>query len=395
MRGAAERPLIFLVAGEPSGDALGGRLMAALKRATGGGVRFAGVGGDRMAAEGLDSLFPMAELSVMGYLEVVPRIPRLFARSRQIAARARALNPAALITIDSPEFTLRVARRLNGAGFPLVHYVAPQVWAHRPGRAPQIAHILDHLLALLPFEPAYFEAVGLACSFVGHPVVEEGADGGDGTAFRARHAIPERAPLVCLLPGSRPGEVSRLLPVYGATLARLSEGIPDLWSVVPTLRPVAEMVRRGVAEWPTSSAVVCEPEEKYDAFAASMVALAASGTVVLELAIAGLPAVVTYRVNPLTAWAARRMIRVPYVSLVNLILDRSVMPELLQERCRPDMLAEAVAGLVMDENARAAQSAEARRAAVKIGHGGPPPSERAAKIVLDLIAGRVETGAPT
>ncbi len=381
-------PLIFLVAGEPSGDVLGARLMAALKERTGGAARFAGVGGERMIAEGIESLFPMADLSVMGYLEVVPRIPQLLARLRQAAAAARAVRPDAVVTIDSPEFSLRLARRLAGAGAPLIHYVAPQVWAHRPGRAAGIARLLDHLMTLLPFEPPYFERFGLPCSFVGHAVVEEGADRGDGPGFRARHDIAPEATIVCALPGSRRTEVERHLPVFGAALGLLASRIPALRVVVPTVGAVASEVAAQAARWPVDATVVTGRRERHDAFAAATVALAASGTVALELAIAGLPTVIAYKVNPLTAWAVRRMMQVPYVSLVNLILDRPVTPELLQERCRPDLLADAVGELLGDAGARETQRIEARRAAEAIGLGGPSPSVRAAEVVLDVIAGK-------
>lgn len=390
MNDPAANPLIFLVAGEPSGDLIGGRLMAALKDATAGGARFAGVGGERMAAEGLDSLFPMSELSIMGYLEVVPKIPRLLARIRQTAARAQALRPDAVVTIDSPDFTFRVARRLAGLGIPLIHYVAPQVWAHRAGRTARIARFLDHVLALLPFEPPYFEADGLPCSFVGHPVVEEGADRGDGPGLRDRLGIPRDAPLLCALPGSRRGEVSRHLDIFGATLDRLEQRFPGLRAIVPTVAPVAADVSAAVGRWPVKSHVVIGRNDKYDAFNASTVALAASGTVVLELAIAGVPTVITYKANPITVWAARRMIRVPYVGLVNLILDRPLVPELLQECCRPDMLADAVATLLADADARNEQISGMRRVAEMVGLGGEPPSDRAARIILDIIAGGVQ-----
>ena len=364
---------------------LGGRLMAALKVQSETEPRFVGVGGERMIAEGLDSLFAMAELSVMGYLEVVPKIPRLLARVRQTAAAARRLRPAVVVTIDSPDFTFRVARRLAGAGIPLVHYVAPQVWAHRPGRAARIAKFLDHLLAILPFEPPYFEAVGLPCSYVGHAIVEEGAERGDGPAFRARHHIPGEAPLVCALPGSRHGEVTRHLPVFGETLGLLAARFPGLRAVVPTVAAIADEVRAGAAAWPVETRVV-GGDEKYDAIAAANVALAASGTIALELAIAGTPMVITYKANPLTVWLARRMIRVDYVCLVNLILDRPAVPELIQERCRPDLLAEAVSLLLRDEDARQRQIGEARRAVEQLGLGGSPPSDRAAAVVPNVMS---------
>ena len=379
-------PLIFLVAGEPSGDVLGGRLMAALKARSPSPPRFAGVGGERMTAEGLQSLFPMSELSVMGYLEVVPKIPRLLARVRETAAAAGNPRPDAVVTIDAPDFSFRVARRLAGAGIPLIHYVAPQVWAHRPGRSAKIAAFLDHVLAILPFEPPYFEAVGLPCSFVGHAIVEEGAERGDGAAFRARHGIAGDAPLICVLPGSRHGEVSRHLPVFGATLGLLAERYPGLRAAVPTVPAVADAVAAACADWPVDVHVVVGRDEKYDAIAASRVALAASGTIALELAIAGTPMVIAYKTNALTAWLARRMVRVSYACLVNLVLDRPVVPEFIQEDCRAELLADAVAGLYDPGDAREAQIVDGRQAAEMLGLGGASPSDRAADAVLKVIA---------
>ena len=381
-------PLIFLVAGEPSGDALGGRLMAALKRMCGGKVRFAGIGGPLMEAEGLQSLFPMAELSIMGLAEVLPHIPRLARRIRQTVAEAKSRRPAAVVTIDSPGFNFRVAKRLGGAGIPLIHYVAPTVWAWRPRRAREIAAFLDHLLALLPFEPPYFEAVGLPCTFVGHSVVESGAGRGNGEDFRARHGISGEAPLICVLPGSRRGETARLMPLFAQTLGILAKDRPDLTAVVPTVEAVAAEVGRAASGWPVPSVVVNGEAEKFHAFAASDVALAASGTVSLELAMAALPTVIAYRVNGLTAWLARRMIRVKFVNLINLVLDRAAVPELLQEDCRPERMAAALGGLLDDEAARAAQIAAAEDALAQLGYGGPSPSERAARAVLDAIENR-------
>ncbi len=380
-----------MIAGEPSGDVLGGRLMAALKTRSDIPLTFAGIGGERMIAEGLESLFDMQEISVMGYLEVVPKIPGLLARLRETAEAARRLRPDAVITIDSPDFTLRVARKLKGLAVPLIHYVAPQVWAHRPGRAAKIAGFLDHILALLPFEPPLFEAHGLPCTYVGHAIVEEGADAGDGPAFRRRYGIPAEAPLIAALPGSRHGEVARHLPIFGAALGKLAASRPGLRAVVPTIAAVADEVARGAAGWPVETLVVTGGREKYHAFAAADAALAASGTVALELAIAALPTVIAYKAHALTAWAARRMILVPYACLVNLILDQPAVPEFIQERCRPDLLAEAIASLLDDPEARAAQNAAARRAVEILGLGGVSPSARAAEVVLGIIAQKSRT----
>lgn len=383
---ASRGPLIFLVAGEPSGDALGGRLMAALKGRTGGTARFAGVGGERMAAGGLESLYPMRDLAVMGLAEVVPRIPRLLLRLSETVAKARHLRPEAVVTIDAPSFSSRVGKRLKGEGIPLIHYVAPTVWAYWPWRAAAIARYLDHLLLIYPFEKPYFDEVGLPSTFIGHPVVELGADGGDGPAFRARHGIGSDEPLLCVLPGSRHSEVSRLLPVFDQTFRILANPFPGLRAVVPTLPPVAERVAAAAAHWPLPVTVVTGPEEKYDAFAASWAALAASGSVHLELASAGVPMLITYKTSPLTAWLARRMLLIPYICVVNVMAGRAVIPEALQEACRPEALAEAVGTLLADGSARAGQTAETRRVVRELGLGEPTPSERAADMILKVIA---------
>lgn len=383
-------PLVFIVAGEPSGDMLGAHLMAALKAETGGHIRFSGVGGEAMQAEGLVSLFDMNDLAVMGFLEVLPRIPRILRRERETMAEIRRLQPDALVTIDSWGFTGRINRALRKGGprLPQIHYVAPMVWAWRKSRAARMAPALDHLMTLLPFEPPYFEEVGLATTHVGHPVIESGAGRGDGAAFRERNGIPEDAPLLCLLPGSRRGEAARLLPRFRETVALLGDRYPGLRVVVPTVATVAGMVTEATGRWAAPVTVVRGSQDRYDAFAAADVALAASGTVALELAMAGTPMVVTYRVTALTAWMFRRMRTVFYVNLVNILLDRLAVPELLQEDCRADRLAGAVAHLLEDAKAREAQRAGLREAMEKLGLGGPSPGVRAARVVLEMIGQR-------
>jgi len=362
--------------------------MQALREATAGRVRFAGVGGEQMAQQGLHSLFALADIAVMGLLEVLPRAALVLRRVRETAADIQRRRPAALVTIDSWGFTGRLAKRLKRAGCPTprIHYVAPMVWAWRPGRARVVARFVDHLLCLLPNEPPYFQAVGLAATHVGHAVIESGAERGDGRSFRRRHAIDAAAPLLCLLPGSRPGEVARLLPVLEGTVRLLAVRHPGLRVVIPTVDIVAARVTRAAAA--LGAVVVRGREEKYDAFAAADVALAASGTVAVELALAGLPAVITYRVSPVTAAIGRRLLRIRHVSLVNILLDRPAVPELLQEHCRPEPLAEAVSTLLADPGAREAQRSAGREALVRLGYGGPRPSARAAWIILDLMARR-------
>ena len=386
--GAEAGPLIFLVAGEASGDDLAGRLMAALKRKTGERVRFAGVGGPAMVREGLDSLFPMGELSLMGLAEILPHLPRILRRLRQTVAEIERLAPDAVVTVDSPEFSFRVARRIGRLGVPRVHYVAPHVWAWRPRRARKLAHCLDHLLALLPFEPRFFEGSGLPCSFVGHPVLEAGAERGDGAAFRARHGIAPDATVVSVLPGSRHTEVRRLLPVFAQAVRRLGRNRPELTIAVATVEAVRDEVTTAVRAWPMPTIVVTEPGEKYDAFAASQAAVAKSGTVTLELALAGVPMVVCYKVSPVTAFLARRLVSVDHVALVNLLADRQVAPELLQEACTPQAIVEAVEPLLTDEAERTAQLSGFREVVARLGGVSPAPSERAAEVVLEVIERR-------
>ncbi|MBV9521296.1 MAG: lipid-A-disaccharide synthase, partial [Alphaproteobacteria bacterium] len=264
-----ETPLVFIIAGEPSGDVLGGALMAALKQRTGGAIRFAGIGGEHMAAQGLRSLVPLDELAIIGVAEVLPRAPAIFRRVRETADTVVRMRPATVVTIDSSGFTWRVAKRLRRRGetLPLIHYVAPMVWAWRAGKARKVARWYDHLMALLPFEPPYFQSVGLSCSYVGHPILEGGAGGGDGAAFRARHGIAPDARLLCVLPGSRWGEVGRLLPIFAATVARLHPKIPGLRLILPTVDFLADRIVDATASWAMPVTVVRGQQEKYDAFA--------------------------------------------------------------------------------------------------------------------------------
>lgn len=380
-------PLIFLVAAEASADGLGARLMQALKEQTGGRIRFAGVGGPAMAGEGLQSLVPFGELNVMGIVEIVPHVARILRRVRETIAAVRTMKPDAVVTIDAPAFSFRVQKALVGSGPLLVHYVAPTVWAWRPRRAKMIAGFLDHLLCILPFELPYFEKVGLPASFVGHSVIEQDGVRPDGAGFRARHGLGE-APLLCVLPGSRVGEVKRLLPVFGETVARLMRERPGLRIAVPTVASVAGLVRDAVAHWPGAPIVVDGIAEKHHAFSASTAALAASGTVNLELAVAGVPFVIAYRVSTLSYLIGRLMVRVPSIVMTNILLNRNVIPEFLQENCRPEAIAAAVGRLLDDPQARAEQVRASAEAAILLGRGGPPPSGRAAKILLDLIGRR-------
>ncbi len=379
-------PLVFMVAGENSGDLLGAAVMDALHAKLDGRVRFAGVGGPQMSALGLDSLFPMQDLAVMGVFEVLPRLPLLLKRIKETADAVERLKPDVLVTIDAPDFCFRVIKKLKarGADVPVVHFVAPSVWAWRAGRAKKVAKFLDHLLCLLPFEPPYFEREGLKATCVGHPVVASAIGDGDGAAFRARHSIADDAPVLCVLPGSRTGEVERLAPVFGETVAKLAAQFPGLHIVMPVVAHLEERLRAATHDW-SAPVTIVGATEKADAFACADAALAASGTVALELAMAGLPNVIAYRLNALTAFLARRMLKTRYVNLINIILDREAVPELLQENCTPENLAREVARLFDQPAARAAQKSAAYEALKQLGLGGPPPGARAAEVVLSYL----------
>ena len=377
---------VFLVAGEASGDALGAALMAGL-RALRADVAFDGIGGPLMEAEGLQSRFPMEELSVMGLMEVLPKYRHLKRRIAETADAVVALRPDVLITIDSPDFGLRVARaaRARWPDLRTVHYVAPSVWAWRPGRAAKMAPVIDHVLALLPFEPSYMEAAGMTCDFVGHPVTTVPlATAQEAAAFRAAHGIAPDAPLVLCLPGSRRGEVERLGPRFGAALDLVARAVPGLAVVIPTVRGVSTLVRGMAAGWATRPIIVEGPERRA-AFAAADVALAASGTVSLDLAANGVPMVIGYDFNPLTRFILRRIVRHDTVTLVNLVSETRAVPEFLGEVCQPGPLSGAVLRLLRDPAARAGQEAAMALTMERLGRGGEAPGLRAARSVLKAI----------
>ncbi len=382
-------PLIYVIAGEASGDILAARLMASLKEKN-DTVRFVGIGGPKMIEQGLESLFPMQELSLMGLAEIIPHLPKLLRRINQTVADVISKKPQMLLTIDAPGFCFRVAKKLKGRNIKLVHYVAPSVWAWKPGRAKKVSAFLDHLLALLPFEPPYFEAHDLACTFVGHSVVESAADKGDGEGFRKRFNITSQAALLLLLPGSRRGEIDKLLPLFLEAAKILAARHQGLKIVIPTLATLADSITTVVSAWPLDVQVVVGDADKYDAFAAADIALAASGTVALELAMAGTPTVIGYKVHPLTAWLVRKMIKTPYVNLINIVLGREAVPELIQENCRPDILAETLSGLLDNENLANQQSQAAGQALKQLGRGGPSPSGRAAGTILSILEGELQ-----
>ena len=384
---------VCLIAGEHSGDHMGAMMMRALVARTAGRIRFSGIGGAEMAAAGgalgFRSFFPMEEIAIGGILEVLPHVPRVLRRVRGTARKVRALGPDVLVTIDAPDFAFRVGKRLRGSGIPHVHYVAPTVWAWRPGRASMVAGFLSHLLTIFPFENPYFEQWGLPCTFVGHPTAEMGFERGDGAGFRDRYGLDAEQPLLCVLPGSRRAEVRRHLPVFKGTVRRLKARFPDLAVTVPTVATVRDEVASAVAAWPAPAVVTEGLSDKRDAFAAADLALAASGTVTYELAMAAVPMVITYRMSPLTVAVIRSMIRTKYVSVVNIVLGREVAPEFVQEACSADKLEPALAALLADADARRRQRDDLEKVASALGRGGPPPSETAAGAILSVIRSRM------
>ncbi len=377
--------LVYLVAGEASGDVLGGRLIAALRRLR-PNLRVAGIGGARMAEQGLESLFPMQDLAVMGLAEILPRVLKLRARLDQAVADVAARRPDLVITIDSPGFTLRLLRRIDGLGIRRVHYVAPQVWAWRPGRVRHFPDLWDRLLCLLPFEPEFFAPHRLNPQFVGHPVLESGAGSGDAARFRARFGLDASARPLILMPGSRLTETRRLMPVFRETMMRLAPAHPDLVPVLAAAPAIAPELSAVADSWPIKPVIVTDPATRYDAFAGASAALTKSGTSTLELALAGVPMAVTYRVNPISAALARRLITVPHVAMVNLLAGRALVPELLQRDCAPDTLAATINTLLADPASASAQRAGfAEALALLAAPNGATPSEAAAGAALAIL----------
>lgn len=368
----------FLIAGEPSGDRLGAALMVGLKTLN-PHVQFQGIGGPMMQAEGMVSLFPMEELSIMGLVEVLPKYFALKRRIAEAAAAVIAMNPAALVTIDSPDFCLRVAAIVKAAnpGLRTIHYVAPSVWAWRPARAAKMARVIDHVLALLPFEPPFMTAAGMSCDFVGHPVVSEPL-----ASPEERALMQGDGPLVLALPGSRKGEVTRLAPVIRDVLARVAEVHPTVRVVLPTVRGVADLVQDLTADWPIKPQIIQDAVRKRAAFACADVAIAASGTVSLELAANDCPMVIAYDMHPVTLWLMRRAALIDTVTLVNLVSESRVVPEFIGPRCRVELIAPEVLRLM---DGPSGQNSAMALTMQRLGKGGEAPGLRAARSVLAAL----------
>lgn len=372
-------PPIYIIAGEPSGDALGAGLMRALKAAA-PDVRFEGIGGEAMQAEGLKSIFPYRELSVMGFLEILPHIKKLLKRITETAEDICSKQPSAVITIDSPGFCFRLAKKLasypEAADIKRIHYVAPSVWAYKPGRAKKTAKLFNHLLTLLPFEPPYFEKEGLKTTFVGHPVIWQNWNG-NSAEFRTRHNIAPDAPILLVLPGSRRGEVKEHMQIFMES----AKALPLHTPVILAGSLVQDMIR----EMAPPHVKVVDFVEKKDAFAAASLALSKSGTITLELAAAGVPMIVSYKVHPVSAWILRRMIKIPYASLVNIAVKKEIVPEFIQERCTAPLLSQALVTLTSTDASSTQRKACSEAIRVLRGDTKASPDSLAAQAVLECI----------
>jgi lipid-A-disaccharide synthase len=374
---------IFLIAAEESGDRLGGSLMRALKERTQGRIRFSGLGGEAMAVEGLVSLFPIAELAIFGFTSIPARLTSILRRISQTTQAVLAARPDVLVIIDSPDFTHRVARRVRAAepSIPIVDYVSPSVWAWRPGRARAMRKYVDHVLALLPFEPAVHQRLGgPPCSYVGHPLIERVKE------LRPAPGEPSRResepPVLLVLPGSRKGEIRRLLPIFERAVAITANERGALQVLMPTVPHLREALVQGTAGWAVRPSIIVDAEDKTTAFRNARAALTKSGTVTLELALAGIPMIAGYKFSRLEAWVARRLVSVPSAILANLVLAKNVVPEFIQEACTADALAGALTRLLADTPERRQQIEAFSRLDEIMNIDAPAPAMRAAEIVL-------------
>jgi lipid-A-disaccharide synthase len=374
---------IFLIATEESGDRLGASLMKVLRQRLGGAVRFEGVGGQSMAREGLTSLFPIEQLSIMGLAAVAKQLPMLLRRIRETATAVAEASPDILVIIDSPDFTHRVARRVRARdpSIPIIDYVSPSVWAWRPGRARAMCAYVDHVLGLLPFEPeAYRRLHGPPCSYVGHPLTEQIGVLRPGADEQTRR--DQSPPVVLVLPGSRRSEINHHMAVFGETLGRLAaEGVP-FEPILPTMPHLQEAVADGIKSWKVEPRIVVGEKEKKAAFRIAHAALAKSGTATLELAISGVPMVAAYKGGAVEAWIMRSMIRVNSAILANLVIGENVVPEFIQKDCTPEKLLPALRDVLGDSPLRRRQLEAFAKIDAIMSTGNQSPSVRAADIVL-------------
>jgi lipid-A-disaccharide synthase len=379
---------VMLVAAEASGDALGAGLAKALRARLGENVVFVGIGGAKMAEQGVQSPFDIAQLSILGIVESLKAYPRAMARLKDAVALAAREKPDVAILIDSWGFNIRLAHALRKLDpkLPLVKYVAPQVWAYREGRARSLAKSVDLLLSIQPMDKPYFDKAGLASVFVGNSALAKRFDHADAARLRAAVGASVSDPILLVLPGSRPSEIERVMPAFESAVRRLKADRPELVVVVPAAYTVAEAVKARVAGWPFRAHVIEDEQLKDDAFVAGDVALACSGTVTTELALAGRPMVVGYKTSAITYALVKLLMKPRWITLFNIAAGKAVTPELIQDACEGDALAREVGRLLDDPALRARQTAEQFAALDQMGRGMPDPSEAAADALLDFLS---------
>jgi lipid-A-disaccharide synthase len=385
------RPLtVMLVAAEASGDSLGAGLARALKARLGDAVRFTGVGGAKMAAEGVASPFDIADLSILGIFEAIPAYPRIRKRVAETGALAAAEQPDVAVLIDSWGFTLRVAHAIRKASpkTRLVKYVGPQVWATRPGRAKTLAKAVDHLLTIHGFDAPWFEKEGLPTTFVGNPALAKDFGKADPERLRAHVGAAPDDEILLVLPGSRPAEIRLVMPVFAEAVSLIMDERPNVHVVIPVAATVSRLIKDQVGDWPYRVSLIEDEQLKDDAFVAGTVALACSGTVTTELALAGVPVVVAYKLGGLTHSILKLLFKSPWITMFNIAAKDFVAPEYVQDQCTPENLAGAVNERLNDPILRARQIAGQNAALAAMGRGGPDPAEIAADTILKLLAER-------
>ncbi|CAK7192417.1 Lipid-A-disaccharide synthase [Commensalibacter sp. Nvir] len=376
---------IWILAGETSGDDIGAKLMKSLRKQH-PHITFFGVGGSQMKKQGQLQLFPMDELAVMGFIEVLPKLYKLLRLLTQAKESIRTLNPHVVVTIDSPAFSLRLLKKLKHMGIKRVHYVAPQVWAWHENRVKKFPGLWDKLLCLFPFEKDFFLKWKLNSSFVGHPVLENNTQAGNTNAFKEKYNISTKQPILLLMPGSRRSELPKLLPIFEKTFFLLRLKLSELIAIIPTSPLAEKKVKHLVQNWPIQPLIISDASDKLDAYTVADIALTKSGTSTLELALFKTPMVVAYRVNMLTAIIAKKLIKVPFVCIVNLLAGREIVPELLQERCKPSVLADTLYNIMMDDRLKLCQyEGFAEVIQTLQAPGNNSPSEAAAHEIMTII----------
>jgi lipid-A-disaccharide synthase len=383
---------VYFIVGEPSGDLLAGRLIKALDENKNANFRYYGIGGENMTAGGFRSLFDNSGLAKMGFVEVLPSVPRIVRQIKTIMANIKKVKPDVIITVDSWSFAFNIIKKIKkdkAIKAPVIHYVAPQVWAWRAKRVQQMKGKVDHLMTLLPTEPELFDGY-VDATFVGHPVLERcRVDKTAAAEFRAKYGLRSKNRVVCLLPGSRTSEVKYLLPVLTKAVALLAKRDPELCIVIPTVTTVGGKVARATRKWKLQTVLVLGEQERYTAFSTCNAAIAASGTVSLELAACKVPHAIIYKVNRLTAYLARKLLKIKYVNLINLLQGREIVPELLQEKCTPENIADEVMTLLEDDAIRNNQQKQMASALSLLANkDGSAPSDKAAAVVLDVLKNR-------